>query len=338
MPLIVIACEYHNFNAIKMFCNNNVNLNIRVVDDIDSDTSPLLTVINMNKENRYDEIIRYLLDNGSSPNFVSSLGETPLNKVVNDCDLYKEMIIKYKADVNLENALHVACEVAKPENIINLLKNNVNINTFDENGNSALHYLLNKFDNENTEEIKEIISMFINRGFNINSQNNSGNTILHQVVDNAPNANIIKYLLDNGADMNIINNNGNTAVHYLMSQSVFNILTHLLNKGIIGRVGNDDGGVALSEIVEQIKLVIDVFLEYNFDINSQNGIGNTPLYVAIKVSLEINIIKHLLNRGAKLNICNNAKQTGLQLARECRNKEIYNLITNYKDQKANANT
>lgn len=335
LPLIIVACEYSNFNAIKMLCNNNANLNIRVAEDIGSSTSPLWTVINKTYDDRIDEIIRYLLDNGASPNFVSNFDETPLNKVVDKCDLYKDMIVKYGADVNLKNALQVACMAGIPGNIKILLENNVNINIFDENGNSPLHNLVNKFDNNDTKEIKAIIDIFLTQGFDINVQNNIGNTILHQAVGRAPNVNIIKYLLNKGANINIVNNIGNTPFHYLMNKAKFSILTHLLNKGIIGEVVIKDGGVALSEIIEEIKLMIDVFLEHGFNINSQNNIGNTPLYEAIKGTLHINIIKHLLDRGAELSIHNNDGKNGIDLAKECQKEEIIIFITQYQQSNPN---
>ena len=86
-------------------------------------------------------------------------------------------------------------------------------------GNGIIHYILSR-DNIGTEEY-DIIEMLIKNSVNINLQNNDGDTALHKISYKKNNEyrdidmekKVISLLIENNADKNIKNNNGKKAYH-----------------------------------------------------------------------------------------------------------------------------
>lgn len=330
VPLIIIACQKNNLNIVKMLYNNKADINININTDFIDDTTPLLAAVTNTVYNI--ELIRYLLDNGASPNFANLLGETPLNEVVNNEELYEEMIVKYHADVNFNygfsTILHYACQKRNIMCIKILLNNNVNIEITDQNGASALHCLIRTFFEQEIDDIKEIVELFLAKNFNINFQDNNGNTILHQSAMQPSAFNIIKYLLDKGCNVNITNIYGNTPLHCFISE-----LSDIVFKPLwlldIRDSKYDNSDQLLRNAIENIKIIIDLFIIKNFNINLQNYLGETVLHQSIITFVDIKIIKHLLDCGALSIIQNNDGKTASQLAIEYGNIKIFNIISNY---------
>lgn len=86
------------------------------------------------------------------------------------------------------------------------------IDIADENGNTLLHTTFN----QHLHNLEEIIKILVKAGANINAQNNDGDTILHFAINNFnenktdENLNILRYLLDpneTDTDINILNKN-----------------------------------------------------------------------------------------------------------------------------------
>lgn len=159
------------------------------------------------------------------------------------------------------------------EIIKKFLANGIDINTQDENGNTALH-VATKHRN------LDVIKFLLVNNVNINSQNNEGDTPLH-VATKHWELELINFLITNGANINIKNNEGNSAWMYIEK----NIIEDLF--------GYSYPSVEISSILTKFPQ----FLNY------QNKFGDSPLMTQIRYR-NTAMINFLLMKDVNLNLKN----------------------------------
>lgn len=116
----------------------------------------------------------------------------------------------------------------------------------------------------------------------------------------------IKYLLENGADPSVISIN-----HAFTNRDAAGSTLHAFLDEIpdLDRLENKE------EIIEKIKEIINLLIEYGADINAVDDKGNTPLHYLAE-SGNPTMLALLIDLGANVSIVNNEKLTPLQVARQ----------------------
>lgn len=100
---------------------------------------------------------------------------------------------------------------------------------------------------------------------------------------------LLNFLLDKGANPNAVNLTGQTALHNLIETRTLKIF-YFINKHII-----------------------DLFLDYGFDLHKLDSQGNSILHIAAQSGDNVTC-KHLIMKGAKINAQNSKNLTPLQLS------------------------
>ncbi len=130
------------------------------------------------------------------------------------------------------NALHVASLEAKTTNVIDAIleTGNFNINGFDNNGWTPLHYAIKRPDPVNTIIFRRLIGM----GANPNIADENGVTPLHMGAIHAKSMDLIDELLlkvkTGAVDVNCVDDNGSTPLAYARANK------HGLGQKIIDRL------------------------------------------------------------------------------------------------------
>jgi len=250
-------------------------------------------------EQKYN-IIEILLKNGANPNFsfIEIIEFNPIDDNFLEFNTFLE---------NIYTPLLFAIEHKLYETIKILLKFDANINILDENKNTVLMIILEKFYYFNFNESKsiEIIQLLLEYGIDINQINNQKETALSISLAYKRTC-IIKLLILNKVNMNLCNS------HKIYSLEIGNLFIKYGIK-IQKRLGIEN--LSSSNL---IKLLID----NGANIDDTDIHGNTILMECIKKSVDIDKIKRLIDCGASVNIQNKYQDTALIIASSKENIEI----------------
>ncbi len=147
--------------------------------------------------------------------------------------------------------------------------------------------------NGNVEVIKE----FLAENVNINSTNLSGSSALMYAStysNTTSSLEIVKLLLEYGADVNLLNRIGYTALmfasNYSNSTSSLETVKLLLKYGADVNLQNNNGNTALMGASNNETILL--LLEYGADINVQNNIGKRPLSSAASIETVLLLLDH----------------------------------------------
>jgi len=190
----------------------------------------------------------------------------------------------------------------------------------------------------NTDEIKILLDF----GADVNTQNELGFTPLHSAASDAQ-YDRVKLLLEQGANPNIATYGGSTplittatALIGLRGKKVPELIkiAQLLieNKADIDALDNNNNSALSFAARRPFCGMIQLLLDHGADSNTENTTyGMTPLMLVAEASGEnsqcqINIIKILINRGAKLFKLNRDGKTALDLAKAKGNTEVVNVL------------
>ena len=231
--LLNIAIHTHNTNAVKILLNEKYPINDGT--------------LGLAAENRDNEVVKMLLENGADPNFVCKNRYLPLYyALVDGNENTIDVLLKHGAslDLVLKETADVLQKVIK-NNAITTGKNNI-VEMLLEHG--AAPNSTDKYDytpietaiHESKEDIvktllehganpnivkkddtsllyigvllgnTEIVKMLLEHGANPNQANQKGEIPLHALNNRKSKPSIAKLLLDKGSEVNKINNKGET--------------------------------------------------------------------------------------------------------------------------------
>ncbi|KAI9885783.1 MAG: hypothetical protein M1823_002412 [Watsoniomyces obsoletus] len=191
------------------------------------------------------EVVKFLLDEGFSPNASDTHGNTPLHVAVDE-DVWRvepavsssmvKLLIDRGADVNARNnagetCLHVSVGTvghlrqSRPERTKLLIDRGVNINAQNRRGETALHLAAATYDPSwgrkwSAEQFREIHTL-VKRGASFTMTDQEGRTALHRLLNRRGRPGLlggakpgeVEWLLDNGADLKARDKHGSTALH-----------------------------------------------------------------------------------------------------------------------------
>src|SRR3990167_610643 len=255
--------------------------------------------------------INFLIEKGFDINSKNSHGENILFYIVRSKNLFLKSIEQINhlkelnIDLNLKNnegqsVLHIAYQLKNNIVIIErLIELGVDINIQNNEGQTILHIA---YQNKNINLIYKLLEF----GVDVNIQNNEGQTVLHMAYQNK-NINLIYKLLEFGVDVNIKDNEGQTVLHIAcQNKDDTNIIGLLLTLGVDVNIQNNEGRTVLHIACQNkdIELIYKL-LEFGAGPNIKDDNYLTPLMLAIKNSLPVEIMNRMIDSGADINIkCN----------------------------------
>ncbi|KAK4009198.1 hypothetical protein OUZ56_018307 [Daphnia magna] len=172
-----------------------------------------------------------------------------------------------------------------------LIREGIDINAKNDDGQNALHFLC--WNNSNSN-LLHAIQLLIREGIDVNAKNDNGQNALHFLCENNSKSNLldaIKLFIQLEIDVNAKNDDGWNALHFLCENNSDSNLTDaiqlFIREGIDINAKNDDGQNALhflcennsnSNLLDAIKL----FIQLEIDVNAKNDDGWNALHFLLK--------------------------------------------------------
>lgn len=301
----------------------------------------LLVSFGVTAQERFDQLSRSIqndgeqamhdyLNSGANPAYQSlHNGITPLMLAV---DTGNSSIVSMVLDTGVDpevydefgNTALIRSVAGRFEHIATLLlERGANIHACDKGGNTSLMYSVHLL---GSKYLASIDKLLIENGIDANGSNQYGETPLLRAVRGAflkeedVTVEIINRLLRAGAYINVQDNRGNTALHIAVeSYKPFLITQCLIKNGAILDIPDKQSNTALMRAI-----IFGAKNTYDYDdIHKSDAqrIAETKYY-----SLNIDIIKALVESGADIHWVNHAGKSAVTLAEESKVSELIDLL------------
>lgn len=320
------AIKKNNLNTIKLLIKYNSNVNFKDKYGYNS----LHIAVRSKSFDICNEIIKYI----NNIDDITTSGETALHISINFQynDLTK-LLINKKANINkVDNnnkfsPLHYAITWNNYEIIIELLKNNADVNLQDIYGNTALIYTIK-------EDYLNIFNILKNYQYNANLWNIDGRLILHEVLikESENNDIYINELLDK-TNLIIQDSDGMSCLHYLVKLNIWKQYINILEtKKLNIFLKNLNGKMPIDYIsTEDIDYFIDMIVNgymYSLQNEKKNWINEIDLICSRNLKDLSTQEKKKLNINSELNSSDTLKQCKLIIKNKIIN--IIELVKNNK--------
>ena len=302
-----------------------------------------------------DEVTR-LLSTGTSVHVRDGINNAPLHAAIleGNIDIVKSLL-DYGADFDAigfkgKTPLHLA--IASKHLVQLLLKHSPKLSVQDDEGNTALHCLLNTKDWWDNDDAEEIAKSILSSGADINIKNKLGDSPLHRVVSGARPSNY-KYLelasvfLDYAPDVTSPMRNGQTLLSTFLNKSEILVSPNPTNYYFTWRRNGYEclekflvAGADPNTIIRSKPLIIEYLSNGMFEENNQSEktllqliqmanidvvgpAGNDPFHLTLTVAKNHHprkwvpgvfaIIDALISRNASPNQANDEGATPLEI-------------------------
>ena len=225
-------------------------------------------------------------------------------------------------DNNFDDSLHLAVLYKRKDILEKLLKlDNIDINSVNNIGESALHYACNF--NEN-----EIAEILIKSNINVNIKEYQNNFTALVYCINLNNNYLVKKLIPN-SKINLQDSNGNSPLHHSImtdNNEISNILIYLENIdfNLVNIEGDTPFHIFLNNETNYENIEILKVFTQRTNLNIQNSEGNTCLHLLFVNNLWTKIKNQLENKKNKYFIKNNKNEIILDYFKD--NKSDYNNV------------
>jgi ankyrin repeat protein len=294
------------FESVDCYLNNPIfsNENINVCDEDGYYSIHIICMCNYDEHFDRKDIVKlfeYVIENGSDVNVQDPNGWSTLHYL---CSCYTQ-IDDYTRIVIVEL----------------LIDSHANVNIQSDMKNTPLHLLCDSRNNMSDMNKLYLLKYFIKNGANVNVQNNSGSTPLHLLcendnIDSYYKLEMFEYLISHGANVNIQNNfnidtfgqlcKSNTTINNYLEDMIDIVIDNINDICYHNAVGDTILHSLLSlNVMFDKRYLVSKILDRNFDINTCNKDGYTPLHNACLSSYENNkqrndMIKYLVNNNANI--------------------------------------
>ncbi|XP_052412583.1 ankyrin-1a isoform X4 [Carassius gibelio] len=221
--------------------------------------------------------------------------EKVLDHIKNDIDINT-------ANQNGLNGLHLASKEGHVKMVLELLHHGIVLETSTKKGNTALHIAA-------LAGQEQVVTELVNYGANVNAQSQKGFTPLYMAAQEN-HLEVVKFLLDNGANQTIPTEDGFTPLAVALQQGHENVVALLINHGTKGKVRLPALHIAARNDDTRTAAVL-LQNDPNPDVLSKTGF--TPLHIAAHYE-NLNVAQLLLNRGADVNFTPKNGITPLHIA------------------------
>lgn len=289
---------------------------------------------NVASNNRSDQLVQRLVENGANINIKDKEGNSAMHYAIEN--IHEDvtlLLLNRGADADAvnkkgNNPLHLASAVNNKELACLVVKHVSDIEIKNSDGETCLHIAAK---NDTTE----VAAVILNNGAHVNSANMSGNTPLHCACMQATSKATTGLLLSKGADVNCRDKMGRTALHFAVTSGAFSVASQLIEFGAKVNATDDCGNMALHHALSIKKLdFVNLFLQQtNINVNALDENCNSPFHLLAQIPIvsectlackkEIaEVAKQLTEKGSSVNARNLLDQTPLHLARSACTAEI----------------
>ena len=250
------------------------------------------TTLIMAVAKKRSDLTKMLLDAGADPSFTGPKGQSALD-------------ISLKRNPDGAEALFMAVRHGKPEILQTVFKANVNLNTTDDRGWTALMHAV---DLRNAPATKTLLEA----GANPNLQSNDGTSALSIAIGN-DHTEVVEILIEanarlfnedsatnakKGSELGSIKARA-TALNLAIAHRKTQLITQLLNSGVDINERDEFGWTPLMHVVKSGDVELaDMFFRANADPNIQSNNGETAILIAVEEGINEAIIASLINAGA----------------------------------------
>jgi ankyrin repeat protein len=290
----------------------------------------------LNKDRKLSDYINYilkcakiLLESGVDINFQDKNGYTALHNII-DWEFIYFNLPKDDKDECVNSKIDFSFVRFKYELIKFLIKNNINLNLQDKNGNTPLHSVVSNYTNSIEHMYGDINILYddsrdIRRMTNIVEEEklnkkrfyfkdeklnywkcecDIGKDCIYTIIHYNNVEDFIEILLYYGADINIQNIDGYTPFHMMLKEFRE---TYFYS-------------------IENLKELIEIFVKNGANLSLKDIYGNTPIhYITYKIK-DFDILKYIielsLKKGANFNIKNNDGQRAVDFVRDFEIREM----------------
>lgn len=259
-------------------------------------------------------VAQYMTKGSTDVNQPDDRKDTPLSKAITAKDFEAvKYLVENKADVNLPAKkiqvppIVLASRTQNVEIVKFLLQHGADVNKKSSKGESALHAAC-KYGPV------DVIKCLVENKAELNPHNDGFWTPVSIACKNLDLA-CIKFLVENGADAKLNDTNDNSTVGLAMQSGKYDVATFLLEKGVpvnfkkTNLVGQSPLHLAAEGGCTKC---VDLCLEKGSDLARKDQFNNTALDNACWAG-DLNMIKHLVSKGAKLESANKSKNTLLNI-------------------------
>ncbi|CAB3376638.1 Hypothetical predicted protein [Cloeon dipterum] len=234
--------------------------------------------------------------------------------------------------INKDSPLLLGCKRRKWKALALKLKiANFEVNKFSQGGESILHYAIKS-------KYLDLVQELLRRGANVNSKCQKGKTALHVAVS-INNPEIVEILLDNGAAVNAQDNEKRTALHCLAAKSypAAGILQKLLEHSADLHLKTLNGASALhlAAMWNEKPDMVKILLEKGARVNAQDDAKRNALHYAARFNPDPEVVHQLLEKGVDINLKTSHGETALFLA--VKYNPVRGIVLNLLDHGAKVN-
>jgi ankyrin repeat protein len=157
----------------------------------------------------------------------------------------------------------------------------------------------------------------------------TGQTSLHLAIESLDST-IVSLLLENGADPLVLDNKEMTPFGLAIShgdvEAVKTLIEQSINVNCLARGGATPAKPLMLAIEYGKEKVVDLLIESGAQIEAMDDNGNTALIKAVGDKRRVQIVKHLLNRGANVHAKNHHGVTPLHVAVQSGSERMVNAL------------
>jgi len=255
--------------------------------------------------------ITMIIRSGIPVDTQNATGQTPLFRATksNSASILK-IFVDNNANLNARDSqgnspLHAAVRWNAVTSVTFLISAGIDVDVHSLNGNTPLHDSV-------TLNLPEIQALLISKGANLESKNIDGNTPLMEAVRGAY-INSIDKLIASKADTSTRNIRGDTPLHIAVGLERIDIINRLLKTGVSIHARNTKNRTPFQMSLTISPKIVSALLENN-RINISDDFGNSVLHVALHERADDNVIRTIINQGAKVNAVDYNGKTPLRLA------------------------
>ncbi|KAJ7554440.1 hypothetical protein O6H91_06G140500 [Diphasiastrum complanatum] len=207
---------------------------------------------------------------------------------------------------------------ASMEYVREVLERDVDVNSLDELGNTAMHIAISK-------RRPEMVQLLMEFGCNLERANKSGYTALHEAAM-VGDALVTELLLNRGASIDARTPSGHTAIHHAVGRGHLEVVRILLEKGADINATSKDGKSALYiAAVNGDRKVMKLLMENGADVEARGPDGSTALHKAAAGG-QLAMVMLLLTWGAEVDVLNCEGKTPYNLAAASGHENLYDML------------
>jgi len=243
-------------------------------------------------------IVRSLLEHGAEVNALNpTSGRTPLHYSV---DVWFTdgllTLVEYGADCNAQDQngdtpLHLSLQGDLSETKVEaLLNNGADPNIRNRNGKTPLHCMTD------TQDLDEVLPLLTEAGADLEAKTPGGNTVLMTLLPKCGPTYLsitLTTFLKAGARLDNRDDSGRTILHQLCECSPSEVISTLVEAGADPGTSDFEGNTLMHYTTRQTPgyhrkgqfELLELILKYGIDTKVRNNLGQSPLHIAVGVSV-----------------------------------------------------